>query len=161
MSYFLQCDSLAVMSIPQIYLRLDTHRELVEELRSLDTAEDQLSYLMERQPIHAPLAVDMRVESQKVPGCLSGLWLHGQCVDSVCTFSAHSESSLVQGVVSFLCDIYGGRPPEEIIAIGDSIAQAVNLDGLLSVTRKRATSSTLAFILHTASQHISQQQIAS
>jgi sulfur transfer protein SufE len=67
----------------------------------------------------------------------------------------------VQGVVSFLCDLYSDRSPEEIIAIGDLIARAVNLDGLLSVTRKRATSSTLTFILYTATQQLPPQQIAS
>jgi cysteine desulfuration protein SufE len=156
-----QCDILAPMNIPDTYLRKPSHRELLEEILSLDTAEDRLSYLMERQPIHVPLAAEMRIDSRKVPGCLSGLWLHGVCVDGVCSFSACSESSLVQGVVSFLCDLYGDRSPEEIIAIGDLIARAVNLDGLLSVTRKRATSSTLTFILHTATQHLSPQQIAS
>jgi cysteine desulfuration protein SufE len=149
------------MTIPEAYLRKDTHRELIAELTSLDTAEDRLSYLMERQPLHTPLAAEMRVDSRKVPGCLSGLWLHGQHVNGVCTFSAYSESSLVQGVVSFLCDLYGDRSPEEIIKIGDIIARAVNLDGLLSLTRKRATSSTLAFILHTAAQQLPPQQIAS
>jgi cysteine desulfuration protein SufE len=149
------------MIIPDTYLRKDSHREILDELLSLDTAEDRLSYLMERQPLHVPLPIEMHVESRKVPGCLSGLWLHGAYVDGVCSFSAYSESSLVQGVVSFLCDLYSNRSPEEIIAIGDLIARTVNLDGLLSVTRKRATSSTLNFILYTATQHLSPQQIAS
>lgn len=149
------------MIIPETYLRKNSHRDLIDELLSLDTAEDRLSYLMERQPLHAPLAVEMRVDSRKVPGCLSGLWLEGTCVGGACAFSAHSESSLVQGVVSFLCDLYSDRSPEEIIAIGDLIPRAVNLDGLLSVTRKRATSSTLTFILYTTTQQLPPQQIAS
>jgi cysteine desulfuration protein SufE len=149
------------MSIPEKYLRKNAHRELVDELRSLDTAEDTLSYLMERKPLHTPIAGERLTDSLKVPGCLSGLWLQAHCVNGLCTFSAYSESSLVQGVVSFICDLYSDRTPEEIIEIGEVIARAVNLDGLLSVTRKRATSSTLTFILHTAAQHVSPQQVAS
>lgn len=149
------------MNIPEIYLRTDSHRELLSELLSLDTAEDRLSYLMERTPLHSPLESEMRVDSRKVPGCLSGLWLQADCVNGRCVFSAYSESSLVQGVVSFLCDLYSDRSAEEILEIGELIARAVNLDGLLTVTRKRATSSTLSFILHTAAQHVSPRQVAS
>jgi cysteine desulfuration protein SufE len=149
------------MDLLETYLRNQQHRELIAEILSLDTAEDRLSYLMERQALHTPLAAELRVDSSKVPGCLSGLWLGGRCVDGLCVFGAHSESSLVQGVVSFLCDLYSDRSPEEILELGDLICRAINLDGLLSVTRKRAVSSTLAFILRTAAQHLSPRRIAS
>ena len=155
-----ECDILRPMKTPESYLHRDSHRELVAELLSLDTAEDRLSFLMERPPLHSALPEALRTSERKVPGCLSGLWLHGVCEDGICRYSAYSESSLVQGVVSFLCDIYSDRAPEEITEIGDLIARAVNLEGLLSLTRKRASSSTVSFILHTATQHLVPQPIS-
>jgi sulfur transfer protein SufE len=128
------------------------HLDLAEELLALPTAEDKLSWLMERAPLHPPLSVDDLVPSGKVPGCLSGLWLKAQDSNGLCCFSAHSESSLVNGMASFVCDLYSYRSAREILAIGSSLADKLGLDGLLSITRKRALSSTLAFIAHYAAQ---------
>jgi sulfur transfer protein SufE len=128
------------------------HRELVEELLALATPEERLSWLMERAPIHPPLSDDDLVSSRKVPGCLSGLWLKAETRDGLCCFGAHSDSSLVHGVASFICDLYSARTAEEIQTIGSSLADGLGLDGLLSMPRKRALSSTISFITHYAVQ---------
>ena len=132
------------------FLNLSSHQDLVDELLALDTAEDRLSWLMEREPIHKPLSPEDRTDTCKVPGCLSGLWLKAELDGGKCFFSAFSESDLVNGVVSFLCDLYSNRSPEEVLEIGSSLANALKIDGLLSTTRKRALSSTLAFFAHSA-----------
>ncbi len=133
------------------------HHELMEELLALETPEDRLSWLMERTPLHAPLPPDERDPSRKVPGCLSGLWLKGEVREGLCYFSAFSESDLVHGVTSFVCDLYSARTPTVIIAVGDSLIQEVKLDGLLSTTRKRALSSTAAFIAASATTCLATQ----
>ncbi len=137
----------------QKHLKNERHWELVEELLALYTPEDRLSWLMERKPFHAELAPHDRTDSRKVPGCLSGLWLKADLVDGRCFFSAYSESDLVHGVVSFICDLYSNRSSEEILSIGDALTSYLKIDGLLSTTRKRALSSTLSFISATASAH--------
>lgn len=130
------------------------HNELIDELQALTTAEDRLSWLMERAPIHAPLHAMERTESSKVPGCLSGLWLKAQFKDGTVSFQAFSDSDLVHGVASFICDLYSFRAPEEILALGASLVQSLKLDGLLSTTRKRALSSTVSFITHSAANYL-------
>ena len=132
------------------FLNLSSHQDLVDELLALNTPEDRLSWLMEREPVHKPLSLDERTDARKVPGCLSGLWLKAELEGGRCCFSAFSESDLVNGVVSFLCDLYSNRTPEEVLEIGGSLANALKIDGLLSTTRKRALSSTLAFFAHSA-----------
>ena len=141
--------------IPDRLLAKPFHRELVEELLALDTPEDRLSWLMERSPLHNPLLPEDLLEERKVPGCLSGLWLKTEVVGSTCFFSAYSESDLVHGVVSFLCDLYSDRDCAEVIEIGDLLATALRLEGLLSTNRKRAVVSTLSFFQHTARSHSS------
>lgn len=141
------------MKIPERYVSLDTHRTLVDDLLSLNSAEERLEYLMERRPIHPALDTHERTEAQKVPGCLSGLWLKGDIVDGVCQFAAHSDSDMVGGVASYLCDLYSTRSPEEVMEIGSLFSNALRLDSLLSTTRKRALSATLSFIMHVASQN--------
>jgi cysteine desulfuration protein SufE len=138
------------MTHEQKYLKLDIHQYLVSELLALDTPEDRLSWLMEREPVHQQLFLEERTASRKVPGCLSGLWLKAELEGDKCSFSAFSESDLVSGVVSFLCELYSNRSPEEVLEVGPSLATSLKIDGLLSTTRKRALSSTLAFFAHSA-----------
>lgn len=145
------------MSVVSKALLTTAHRELVEELLALETPEDRLSWLMERAPRHFPLSPADRDPSRKVPGCLSGLWLKAEVRDGLCYFSAYSESDLVHGVTSFVCDLYSARPPNEIIDIGEILIQHLRLDGLLSTTRKRALSSTAAFILASAARCLTPQ----
>jgi cysteine desulfuration protein SufE len=127
---------------------------MVEELLALSTPEDRLSFLMERPHIHLALEPHERSEARKVPGCLSGLWLKADIRDGACSFSAYSESDLVHGVVSFICDLYSNRSTAEVTGIGGSLVDLLKLDGLLSTTRKRAVYSTLAFIQNSVQSEV-------
>jgi cysteine desulfuration protein SufE len=147
------------MTVIDRFLTSSEHRSLVEEYRDLDNSEDRLAWLMERPTIHASLAPELMTSERKVPGCLSGLWLHGYVREGVCHFEAKSESDMVQGIASFICDLYGSRTPDEILEIGDALVNVLALERLLSTTRKRAVSSTVSFILHTA-REASAHQIA-
>jgi cysteine desulfuration protein SufE len=141
------------------FLAQDDHRSLVEEYRELDNGEDKLAWLMERPSTQPELTPDLLTPERKVPGCLSGLWLHGSLVGGRCVFGAKSESDMVQGIASFICDLYSDRTPEEVLQIGDALVHILALERLLSTTRKRAVSSTVSFILHTA-REASGHQIA-
>ena len=132
------------------YLNLSRHIELVDEYNALESGEDRLSWLMEREPQHASVPAELITDDRRVPGCLSGLWLHGGVENNLCYFSAKSESPMVQGIVSFLCDLYSERSPAEVVDIGDSLANVLGLERLLSATRKRAVSSTVSYILSVA-----------
>jgi cysteine desulfuration protein SufE len=114
---------------------------------------------MERPSIQPEITPDLLTPDRKVPGCLSGLWLHGSVRDGVCVFAAKSESDMVQGIASFICDLYSARTPEELLEIGDGLVNILGLERLLSTTRKRAVSSTVSFVLHTA-REASAHQIA-
>jgi cysteine desulfuration protein SufE len=135
-------------------------RALVEEYHALPSAEDRLTWLMEREPTHFPIPSENRVAERKVPGCLSGLWLDGEVGSHGCQFRAFSESDMVQGIVSFICDLYSSRPPEEVLEIGTRITDGLGLERLLSTTRRRAVSGTLSYILHTAREALPVENVA-
>jgi cysteine desulfuration protein SufE len=137
----------------QGFLSSKNHRDIAEEVWALSTPEDRLTWLMERAPFHAPLELADRENACKVSGCLSGLWLSNELRDGRCFFQAYSESSLVHGVVSFVCDLYSDRSPNEIMLIGSQLTSALKLDGLLSLTRKRALAGTLEYIQAIAARH--------
>jgi sulfur transfer protein SufE len=126
------------------------HREIVGEYLALESAQDKLTWLMEREPLHTTVEPHLITEERRVPGCLSGLWLSGHSLSGEWFFSAKSESDMVQGLVSFICDLYSGRSGEDILNTGERLARALSLDRLVTVTRKRAISSTLSYILMAA-----------
>jgi sulfur transfer protein SufE len=126
------------------------HAALVEEYLALESAEDKLTWLMERSPMHIPVPLQERTQERRVPGCLSGLWLGAQVRPESCFFQCASESEVVQGIGSFLCDLYSNRTALEIQQIGAAFASELQLDGLLTLTRRRAVSSIVGFILHQA-----------
>lgn len=138
------------MSTIDPYLSHPDHKTLVEEYRAIETAEEKLSWLMERPPLHTPVPVELLTPERRVPGCLSGLWLHSYGSNGECLFAGKSESDMVQGITSFICDLYSHRPASEVVTLGDSIVSVLGLERLLSTTRKRAVSSTISFILTTA-----------
>lgn len=149
------------MSLTSEHSMLPEHRALLEEYQALESNEDRLQWLMEREPAHIPVPVDLITPERRVPGCLSGLWLSGFTRDGVCHYSAKSDSAMVQGIASFLCDLYSNRSPSDVLASGDSIVQVLALERLLSTTRKRAVSSTVAYILHVASTELPDKMRAS
>lgn len=132
------------------FLQHPDHRALVDEYETIESAEERLEWLMERLPLHSPVPVELITDHRRVPGCLSGLWLHGIQGPGGLQFSAKSDSSMVQGIASFICDLYSHRPANEVLEIGDTLVQVLHLERLLSLTRKRAVSSTVAFIVHSA-----------
>jgi cysteine desulfuration protein SufE len=138
----------------------DSHRYseqfqiLRDDYESLESAEDRLAWLMERAAIHAPVAAEYCTPERRVPGCLSGLWLTSEYRDGYLYYQAKSESALVQGVVSFLCDLYSGRTSDEVVALGRSLADDLQLQGLLTLTRRRAVESTVGFFLQEALVHV-------
>ncbi len=136
------------------FLTAPAHRDLVEDLLALPTPEDRLAWLMEREPLHAPLEPNVQTDSCKITGCISGLWVASERRDSRFFFSAYGESAIVQGVASFICDLYSDRTAEEIHAIGLELALALKIDGLLSLTRKRALAGTLEYIQSTALENV-------
>lgn len=142
------------MTSIDLYLTHAEHRDLVDEYRALDTSEDRLAWLMERPSLQAPIPDELVTDDRKVPGCLSGLWLHGSVTGGVCTFAARSESDMVQGIGSFICDLYSNRSAAEVLAMGDAMVNVLGLERLLSTTRRRAVTSTVAYILHTARSHV-------
>ena len=131
-----------------------TQQQLLDEYRSFESDEDRLEWLMERSPLHERIPESLRSPARRVPGCLSGLWLHATYRQGRCFFSSHSDSAMVQGISSFLCDLHSNRPPEQIVELNHQVAKELGLERLLSMNRKRAVSSVMNYIVSEAREHL-------
>ncbi len=124
--------------------------KLLDELHGLNTSEDRLTWLSERSPIHPPFPLDHATPARRVPGCMTGLWLESIKQDDALFFMAYSDSRIVGGVASFLCDLYSGLSSAAIIDIGERYRREIKLEGLLTATRRNAIQKVMDFILKSA-----------
>lgn len=126
-------------------------RELITELSALHSPEDKLNWLIERPAKHAPIPDELATPERRIPGCLSGLWLQFDRQNTTCYFRARSDSAVVQGVASLICDLYSEVSCEVIQDLGASLVEHAHIEQLLTSTRKRAVRIITSYIISSAS----------
>lgn len=117
-------------------MTLAEHRQqLVADLRLIEDPHDRLSAVVERGQAQPPLPVTDRVGSNKVPGCVSDLFLVRRFKDGTCRFRIDSGSALLKGLAGLYCDLYLDRVPDEILSDPDGLIRDIGLDRLVTPNR--------------------------
>ncbi|KFL29381.1 cysteine desufuration protein SufE [Devosia riboflavina] len=100
-------------------------QDIADNLSFLDDWEDRYRYLIELGQALPRLEADERVDTNKVNGCISQVWLVSEPVEADGSVSLHirgeSDAMIVQGLVAILLALYSDRPAREI-AETDAIA---------------------------------------
>src|SRR3981189_588448 len=100
--------------------------EITENFSILDDWDDRYRYVIELGRTLAPLPDPARVESNKVQGCASQVWLTTEgkpdgTAGPVLTFVGDSDAHIVRGLIAILFAVYSGKPAREILAT-DAVA---------------------------------------
>ena len=132
-------------------------QRIIEDYQSLETAEDRLTWILERPSDCSPFPAELMTPERRVPECISGLWITGYIENEKVLFTAHSDSGLVDGIARLLCDLYSGISPTSVVTIGDQLAQVLKLEGLLTTTRKHAVRKIVRYFLAYAEQQAHQE----
>jgi cysteine desulfuration protein SufE len=132
-------------SSPSLFHRNFLEVEDIRDLLTLSTYEDRLLFLTERSIKVPLLALEERDDTCKVKGCLSGLWIKGIQKNGTWEFRTFSESSVVLGVASLLCDLFFGATSEEVLSITDDEIAALTIDQLLSLNRRQAVARIIEY----------------
>lgn len=77
-----------------------------------------------------------KVAENKVPGCVSQVFVTAQLVDDTVQFHADSDSQLTKGLVAVLVEGLNGLPPAAIMSLTPDFIQATGLN--VSLTPSRA-----------------------
>lgn len=129
-------------------------QELLGEYRELASAEDRITWLVERTPLHDAISDTEATPEKRVPGCASGLWLEVSYDGSVCFFKARSDSAVIQGIASYLCDLHSKMEASTLLNIDDQLVASLGLERLLSATRRRAIAVLVNFIQTSARKRL-------
>ena len=114
--------------------------ELAAQLAALKNGQDRLAFLFEKAKARPPLAPELRVEENLIPGCLAKLWFVPQFRDGQCFFACDSDSLVVKAVAGLLCDFYSGHAPAEILAHDPKFLAPLGITQHLTPNRRNALS---------------------
>ncbi|MDA9317231.1 SufE family protein [Puniceicoccaceae bacterium] len=113
---------------------------LVEEITLIPDAYERLGYIVDRGKKAEGLTEDLRIDSFKIEGCMSQLWVVPAFQNGLCSFKSESDSAIVKGIASLLCDFYSDAKPKEILKTDAEFLGDVGITQHLSPNRRNGLS---------------------
>jgi SufE protein probably involved in Fe-S center assembly len=107
-----------------------------ESLECFDETMEKYKFLLDQGKKSLPFPEEFRQNSFKVSGCQSQVWLVPYMKNKLLYFHSDSDAFIAKGMVTILCDIFGGQTPEEINNIKLDLLDILNLNVLLTPGRR-------------------------
>ena len=143
-------------------MRTTTIEELLEDFEFLDSWEDRYRYIIELGDELEDLDAELRVEENRVQGCVSNVWLIASFDASSppqISFRADSDSQLVRGLVSILIMLCNDQPAPTVLARDvEDLFTRLELRHHLSRSRSNGLFSMVKRIRVLAAQGIAQAE---
>ena len=116
-----------------------TIQTIRDDFALLDEWEDRYRYLIELGEALPPFPEAARTPANKVPGCVSQVWLTtatGPGLDPVLDFRGDSDAHIVRGLAAVMLALFSGRPASEILRTdAEATLKGLGLDEHLSPQR--------------------------
>tara|TARA_Y100001970_G_scaffold294029_1_gene446038 strand:+ start:12861 stop:13286 length:426 start_codon:yes stop_codon:yes gene_type:complete len=123
-------------------------------LEIFDDDMEKYKFLLDQGKKARSFPEEFRQDTFKVSGCQAQVWLVPYIEDLKIDFHFDSDAFISKGMITILCDIYGGRKPEEIINTNFDLLDVLNLNNLLTPGRRNGVHSMLMKIKQHANSHI-------
>ncbi len=121
--------------------------QIISEFTDFKDWEDRYRHLINLGKQMPDFPEEHRLESNKVKGCQSQVWLVSsleKTEDSYrIKFHADSDASIVKGIVALLTKVYSGLTPEEILNLKADFIDQIGLRQHLSMSRANGLNSML------------------
>ncbi|TDJ60664.1 MAG: SufE family protein [Proteobacteria bacterium] len=119
---------------------LDAQAEIVEIFSMFDDWTDRYQYIIDLGRKLADLPSAQKIESNRLKGCQSQVWMVTDNRDGRLHYDAISDSAIVSGLIALMLQVYSDRRPAAIIATPPSFIQDIELAEHLSPTRSNGLS---------------------
>jgi cysteine desulfuration protein SufE len=138
----------------------ETVAALKEDFSLIDEWEDRYRYVIELGEALPPFPDEERNAANKVPGCVSQVWLtteRGAGADPVITFTGDSDAHIVRGLVAIMLALFSGRTASEIQKTdAEATLKELGLDEHLSPQRANGLRSMVKRIKRDAEMALKQ-----
>jgi len=116
-----------------------TIQTIRDDFSLLDAWEDRYRYVIELGEALPAFPDSERIPANKVPGCVSQVWLTTQVGagdDPLLTFQGDSDAHIVRGLVAIMLALFSGRGASEILRTdAEATLKELGLDEHLSPQR--------------------------
>src|SRR4051794_40221434 len=102
-------------------------QKLLATLARSKDAHERFVYVVEQGRRQAPLDEAFKTDEFRVEGCLAKLWLAPEFKAGKCYFRADSDSAIMKGIATVLCEFYSGQTPNEIMGSDPSFLSQVGI----------------------------------
>ena len=122
----------------------DEINQLIEEFELFDDWEEKYSYIIELGKKLPKLDEAEKVESNKVNGCVSQVWLVIKQNHEKLYFYADSDAMIVKGLLAIVLRIYSGKTKDQINKINfEQVFTKLDLKNHLSPSRSNGLFSVI------------------
>ena len=125
-----------------------------DSLDCLDETMEKYKFLLDQGKNSPLFPEEYREESFKVSGCQAQVWLVPYIKNNLMYFYADSDAFISKGMITILCDIYGGSTAAEIDKTSIDLLDDLKLNILLTPGRRNGVYSMLLKIREHAASHV-------
>jgi len=127
---------------------------LTADLARFKTPQDRLSHIIRVGRAAPGLEDEFKNPEAKLEGCLSNLWLRSEFREGHCFFRADSDSAIVKGLTTVICDFFSELPPQEILQADLTPLREAGLWQQLTPNRRTGLSRLVDNIHEFAREHL-------
>jgi cysteine desulfuration protein SufE len=119
----------------------EKQRALIEDLSIVDDRHERLSLVVDRSRRAPTLPAADKIDANRVPGCVSPVWLVGEFDQGRLLLRVDAESPMVKALVLLMVEFYHGATPAEIAVTEPVFFDELGLMRDLSPTRRNGLAS--------------------
>jgi cysteine desulfuration protein SufE len=113
----------------------EIENEIVEEFALFDSWDDKYEYIIDLGKKLPPLEDEFKIDSNKVKGCQSTVWLTADFTDGKIHYKAESDAVIVKGLISMLIRVLSGQSPGDVVEAKLEFIKEIGMMSHLAQTR--------------------------
>lgn len=117
-------------SIPEV------EAAIVAEFSEFSEWDDKYDHIIALGKALPAMPSEFQIETNKVQGCQSQVWLHAAYQNGRLTLYGDSDALIVRGLVALLLRVYQGQTPKAILETAPTFMERIQLGSHLSMTRR-------------------------
>ena len=126
------------MSLQDIQGKINDYKEILSMLEG----HDKLQYIVDISKQVEPLDNKYKLDSFKIRGCASSLWVIPMYKDDVLNFMHDADSAITKGYAKIVLDIFNGQNCKDIVSAKE-IIKDLGIIELLTMQRQNGLGSLL------------------
>jgi cysteine desulfuration protein SufE len=147
-------DNFIVMSMSSVISSLLEHQQQrIAPLLRIGDPQMRLARLIDEARHRGPFEPALRLETNRVEGCLVRLWFVAELHGGKCIFRCDSDAVTLKAVGGLLCELHSGHTPEEIAATNSGVLKRLGILHQLAENRQRTVARIEEKIHRFAQEH--------